>query len=1017
MQKLLTLLTACTILALLSSAYAEQATPLGPQPPTASQANASTTSPSTGFAGDWNTSFGKMKLEVSGDSVRGTYQMGADLCQVEGKISGQEMVFNYTEPSAKGKGRFTLSSDGLSFSGKWLQDGSNQWQQWEGRRPSEAASKQDTSSSKRAWGPEQATGAPDTAAAGDFQTAWASLLPDGGPEWLEVEFPKSVVIGEVRIRETFNPGAISKITAFLNSREEVLLWEGEANAMPAPADMAVKPNSGILSNRIKIYLDTTRVQGWNEIDAVELIGEDGSRQWATNAKASSFYGNQENSPQELVHPDSSSASVTILRDFDATLKPGVWHVSSLGPTEMDCAYFAKVTPHADETKSALIEKVVFQSEYNGTAWNDVLRILTPANQDRDLRVHVRVFKVSKSVENFDQNLAVVKPHKIFTTRLDPGVWHGWALGPTRRDVGYLVKVTPDPSATKLPTLIEKMQVQSEYDGNSWRDVLRIVAPITQPYVSVKVTVFQVAPRQAGDELKPFARISQIRSMNATFSPGEWHSYPIGIASENNAYISKITPLPSETSAQQLEKIAFQSEWNQTVWNDVLKVQLPASSSPWLGHISVFEVQAAGNIAPANATKQGTSTSKRAWGPEQATGAPDTATAGDFQTAWASLLPDSGPEWLEVEFPKPVEIGEVRIRETFNPGAISKITAFLNSREEVLLWEGEANAMPAPADMVVKPDHRVQSNRIKISLDSRRVQGWNEIDAVELVGIDGSRQWASSATASSTYAEKAVAPAPQISNASQANASTPSSSTGFVGDWNTSFGKMKLEVSGDSVRGTYQMGPELCQVEGKISGQEMVFNYTERSATGKGKFTLAPDGISFSGAWLQDGSDKWQPWEGRRPSEALSKPWNNLEELVGTELMDVNGNKVDVKSLQGKIIGLYFSAHWCRPCRDFTPKLVEFRNANTKDFEVIFVSSDRSAADQQKYMQESGMNWPAVPYQSEWKAILKERFSIRGIPALIIVDGKGNLISAQGRSEVDANSTTTLAKWKNLSPNR
>jgi len=255
------------------------------------------------------------------------------------------------------------------------------------------------------------------------------------------------------------------------------------------------------------------------------------------------------------------------------------------------------------------------------------------------------------------------------------------------------------------------------------------------------------------------------------------------------------------------------------------------------------------------------------------------------------------------------------------------------------------------------------------------------------------------------------------NSSQANASAASASTGFAGDWNTSFGKMKLEVNGDSVRGTYQMGQELCQLEGKISGPEMVFNYTERSATGKGKFTLAPDGMSFSGQWLEDGSNQWKPWQGRRPSEAASKPWSKLEELVGTELMDANGNKVDVKSLQGKIIGLYFSAHWCGPCRQFTPKLVEFRNANTKDFEVIFVSADRSAADQQNYMQDSGMKWPAVPYQSEWKAILKERFSIKGIPALIIVDGKGNLISAQGRSELSANSTTALAKWKNFSPGR
>ena len=28
-------------------------------------------------------------------------------------------------------------------------------------------------------------------------------------------------------------------------------------------------------------------------------------------------------------------------------------------------------------------------------------------------------------------------------------------------------------------------------------------------------------------------------------------------------------------------------------------------------------------------------------------------------------------------------------------------------------------------------------------------------------------------------------------------------------------------------------------------------------------------------------------------------------------------------LEGKVIGIYFSAHWCPPCRGFTPKLVEW----------------------------------------------------------------------------------------------
>src|SRR5205823_2443181 len=40
--------------------------------------------------------------------------------------------------------------------------------------------------------------------------------------------------------------------------------------------------------------------------------------------------------------------------------------------------------------------------------------------------------------------------------------------------------------------------------------------------------------------------------------------------------------------------------------------------------------------------------KRNWGPEQATGPPDTEMAGDIVTAWASRTPDEQDEWLLLE---------------------------------------------------------------------------------------------------------------------------------------------------------------------------------------------------------------------------------------------------------------------------------------------------------------------------------------------------------------------------------
>jgi hypothetical protein len=144
---------------------------------------------------------------------------------------------------------------------------------------------------------------------------------------------------------------------------------------------------------------------------------------------------------------------------------------------------------------------------------------------------------------------------------------------------------------------------------------------------------------------------------------------------------------------------------------------------------------------------------RNWGPEQVVGAPNTDRGGDIVTAWASAQPDGGVEWLHVNYDQPVDIAEVRIRETYNPGAISKITAMLPNGREVTIWEGEEPQAEAPVDTSFAGTTRVQANSVKVYMDTRRVPGWNEIDAIELIGRDGTRQWAKSATASSTYAER------------------------------------------------------------------------------------------------------------------------------------------------------------------------------------------------------------------------------------------------------------------------
>ena len=76
-------------------------------------------------------------------------------------------------------------------------------------------------------------------------------------------------------------------------------------------------------------------------------------------------------------------------------------------------------------------------------------------------------------------------------------------------------------------------------------------------------------------------------------------------------------------------------------------------------------------------------------------------------------------------------------------------------------------------------------------------------------------------------------------------------------------------------------------------------------------------------------------------------------------------EVPVSSLggEGKVLGLYFSAHWCPPCILFNPDLVDWYNRlnkSGKELEIVFISFDTTEEDYEEHF--STMNWLALPYQ-------------------------------------------------------
>lgn len=293
----------------------------------------------------------------------------------------------------------------------------------------------------------------------------------------------------------------------------------------------------------------------------------------------------------------------------------------------------------------------------------------------------------------------------------------------------------------------------------------------------------IAGDQRGEsEIRPVWTSSGVKS---TESPGE----------------KKVTVIPLSTSKDKIQGVTVHiDERRVSGWNEIDAIGLIDADSGAIHWATEAVASSSYGDTPTVTTigKHWNSRPVRAgWGADQATGAPNVAEAGDNRNAWASATKDNQPEWLELTYDPPVQAAAVMIYESYNPGALSRVTVqeaegaashlqvsdvlikemiatnlqgeseptywparlqLITGASEKSIWEGtdpvQSGAGKGVAIISV-PAGVKAIRRVKLYLDSPRVQGWNEIDAVGLVNVqNGEVQWASSAAASSNYGESA-----------------------------------------------------------------------------------------------------------------------------------------------------------------------------------------------------------------------------------------------------------------------
>lgn len=178
-----------------------------------------------------------------------------------------------------------------------------------------------------------------------------------------------------------------------------------------------------------------------------------------------------------------------------------------------------------------------------------------------------------------------------------------------------------------------------------------------------------------------------------------------------------------------------------------------------------------------------------------------------------------------------------------------------------------------------------------------------------------------------------------------------------------------------------------------------------------KHLTSPHGYQFRVRVVSDPATPFSPPSEPAVALGLSPGLRSLfKTLDGGNLLQSTTKIPLADALGGKeFVLLYASAHWCPPCRKYTPVLSQWYQSlgPNRTVEVVFLSADREDRGFRDYYRQ--MPWLAVNFDDDTREQLMAHIKVSGIPRLAVLDGRtGRIVedNAVGQS-------LDVARWRAL----